>query len=55
MNDLEWRDLADRRKHLCLTLFYKIMNHGVNYSSEGILLLAKGGTKKNQAHNIFKI
>ncbi len=40
INDLGWRDLADRRRDIHLTLFYKI--HKVNVPSESILILEKG-------------
>ncbi len=46
INDLGWRDLANRRRDTRLMLFYTIMNHEVN-----ALILAKGGTRKGQAHN----
>ncbi len=32
-------------------MLYKIMNHEVNDPSEGIQILAKGGTRKSQVHN----
>ncbi len=46
INDLGWRDLANRRRDTCLMLVYTIMNHEVN-----VLILAKGRTRKGQAHN----
>ncbi len=46
-----WTDLADSGRNICLTLFYKIVNHEVNIASEGIPILVKEGTRKSQAHN----
>ncbi len=51
INDLGWRDLADRRRNTCLMLFYKIVNYVVNVPSELIHIPAIGGNRKRQAHN----
>ncbi len=48
INDLGRRDLADRRRDIWQTLFNKILNHEVN-----VVILAKGGIGKYQAHNKF--
>ncbi len=53
INDLRWRDLADRGRNRHLTLFYNIVNHEVKVASECILILANGGTREGQAHNTF--
>ncbi len=50
INDLGWRRLADRGRDIRLTLFYKIVNHEANVTSEGILILAKG-TMKSHPHS----
>ncbi len=53
INDLGWRDLADRRKDTHRNLFFNVVNHEVNVPSEGIRILVTGGTMKKQTHNKF--
>ncbi len=53
INDLRWKDQADRRSNICLTLFYKIVNHEVNVASDGIIIPMNRGTRQSQAHNTF--
>ncbi len=51
INDLGWKDPAERRRGTHLTLFYKILNCEVKVPSEGIIILVRGRT--SQAHNTF--
>ncbi len=55
INSLGWRDLADRRRDIHLTLLFKIVNHQVNVTSEGIFILAKAVTRNSQEHNKLNI
>ncbi len=43
IDDLGWKDLADRRNDTHLTLFYKIVNHQVNVPSEYIIIVIQCG------------
>ncbi len=47
------KNLLDRRRDICLTLRFKIVNHVVNVPPEGILIPMKGGTRKDQVNNTF--
>ena len=53
INELGWKDLADRRRDTGLTLSYKIINDDVNICIGDILTPAGGGTRKNQGNNKF--
>ncbi len=45
--------IIDRRKGICLLLFYKIVNHEINVTSEGILILVKWGIRKSNTQYIY--
>jgi ribonuclease P/MRP protein subunit RPP40 len=53
INELGCKDLADRRRNIRLSLFYKIINEDVNICTSDILKPASGRTRRSQGKNKF--
>jgi hypothetical protein len=53
IKELGWKDLADRRRDIRLSLLYKIINEDVNICTKDTLIPARGRTRKSQQSNKF--
>ena len=53
INDLGWNDLAERRRHIRLTLFYKIVTETVNVPYEDVLKTTGRETRQGKTGQKF--
>ena len=53
--DLGWQELAQHRRDLRLTLFYKIVNGDIAIPTEGILVKADSRTRAKHDHKYCHI